>query len=805
MAFDAGAAVGKINLDTSSWEAGVGKVNSGQKMMSKGAKMAGAAFVAAGALIVGAIVKSVKAADEWQKSFSNVSTLVDTASVDMQGMAKELFALDTRLGSAKELTDGLYQALSASVDPAKAVEFVGTAAEFAKAALIDTNTAVDVITTGLNAYGLEADEATGISDKLFSVIKLGKTTGSELAAVLGQSIPLAANMGISFDELGASVAIMTRQGVKASEATTQFNGVLNSFLKPSDDMKLALQEMGFESGEMALETLGVKGTLDELIDSTGGSKEALAGLFQNTRALRGVMALTGEGAADFDNVLSQIQNSAGATTEAFNKQEITFDTLKNTMGNMSVIVGNIGKSFADELAVGATEAANSMIQFLLSGQGAELVGNIIAGVSAAFKTFKEIAKPIVDALLPTLKSLWDEIAEAANTLGGDTGDAAGAFNVFGYAGQVAASVIRIVGKQITLLIKNVVNLVDAIKKSGGIVGKFFEFITGKAKWDDVKNQISAAGDAFAKFGVDLWEGAGELFQDVFTEADTFKERMAGTAGNIKVAWTTEFERTKDNVIDNYGKMVTGQDKMVDKIINGAQTAADALGQMSKGTTDNEAEEISKRTILQIGYTDAVGGMHEVMWERVKEAQALSIQSQKDELRLLQEEYQKTADMYISAFMPVLAEVGAALVDEEKGWDDIKEAGKRAIAGVVEAFAQQWAVQAAAAWAAVAGGAVWMTGAAWGYTGASAAAYTAAGAIRALRTGGMTSGLTLVGEEGPEFIAPPPGSRVFSNSQTNQMIQGGAVTINNYVRDDTDIQRINRRVGQTISASMRSTK
>ena len=97
--------------------------------------------------------------------------------------------------------------------------------------MIDTNTAVDVITTGLNAYGFEAEKATQISDQLFSVIKLGKTTGSELSAVIGQSIPMAANMGVEFAELGASIAIMTRQGVNAANATTQINQVMNAFLK----------------------------------------------------------------------------------------------------------------------------------------------------------------------------------------------------------------------------------------------------------------------------------------------------------------------------------------------------------------------------------------------------------------------------------------------------------------------------------------------------------------------------------------------------------------------------------------------
>lgn len=58
-----------------------------------------------------------------------------------------------------------------------------------------------------------------------------------------------------------------------------------------------------------------------------------------------------------------------------------------------------------------------------------------------------------------------------------------------------------------------------------------------------------------------------------------------------------------------------------------------------------------------------------------------------------------------------------------------------------------------------------------------------GNIPGFQTGGFipSARLALVGEGGPELLALPGGSRVYSNSESREMLQGGGQTINNYGR------------------------
>ena len=75
------------------------------------------------------------------------------------------------------------------------------------------------------------------------------------------------------------------------------------------------------------------------------------------------------------------------------------------------------------------------------------------------------------------------------------------------------------------------------------------------------------------------------------------------------------------------------------------------------------------------------------------------------------------------------------------------------------------------------------------------------------TGGMRSGLTLVGEKGPELVSLPKGSRVHSNYESSKM--GGGNTINVHVNgrvgaSDAEIRDIADKVGREINLRMNRT-
>jgi TP901 family phage tail tape measure protein len=387
MAFKAGAIVGDAILNTAKWTSGVGIVQkTSKKLGGVLTKLAKYGFMAVAAGMTAAIFQ----ANKYQKEFRNVSTLTEQNTKDLQDMSLSLLSLDSQLGSTTQLTRSMYDAISAGAKPGKqAFEVIESSAKFAKAAMADNAASVRLLSATVNAYGKEAKtmageqlDAEAAADIFFKTIKLGVVTGEQLSSSIGDSIPLFASMKIPVEQLAAGMAAMTKQGVNAAQSTTQLNAIINAFLKPSSALTEVLKEQGYESGQAFIQSEGLAGALELLKTTTESGKFEMAELTRNIRAIKGVLALSGEGAKIFNETLEEMENAGGAVNTAFAKQEKTFFTLKNEMGKTAIIAGNIGKHFVDDIAGGAQSALEALNQFIVSGRALETFANIASKVGS---------------------------------------------------------------------------------------------------------------------------------------------------------------------------------------------------------------------------------------------------------------------------------------------------------------------------------------------------------------------------------------------------------------------------------------
>lgn len=305
-------------------------------------KKAGKTLTLLGGIATAAFAVSVKSAAKFEEELANVSTMLDKSAMKILPKYRDgLQDLSMEFGEATDtLSKGLYDILSASIDPAKALDVLAVSAKAASAGLTDTGTAADAITTVINSYGLAAEDAGMVSDKLFAIVKRGKTTFGELAPAIGRVAATAAKSGLSFDELGATIATCTRSGINTRETMTSIAGVLKAFLKPQTDAaKLAWDEFGIKMDTTTLKTIGLTGVMKKLENATA---EQLATIFGNIRGLKGMMAALGD-AEGYAKDYALMLNAAGLTQEAFEKQSATLSfqlkQLKQTFNVVKVEIG----------------------------------------------------------------------------------------------------------------------------------------------------------------------------------------------------------------------------------------------------------------------------------------------------------------------------------------------------------------------------------------------------------------------------------------------------------------------------------
>lgn len=264
-----------------------------------------------------------------------------------------------------DFAEAMYSALSASVDQGQAVEFTTSAMKLAKGGFTDAATAVDVLTTVLNAYGLEASQATSISDKLITTQNLGKTTVGELGQVLGRSIPTARAYNVSIDELCAAYAVMTKNGSPAAESTTLINAMLNELGKSgTKTAEIIKDKTGKSFSQLMSEGVSLTDVLSILQSSASQSGLAINDLFGSAEAGRGANILLNN-IGDVNSALSAMSSNVGATESAYSKVMDTFaEKTAKLKNNWNLLLEGIGEKLLP-IASGFVDVLNSGFDKLL--------------------------------------------------------------------------------------------------------------------------------------------------------------------------------------------------------------------------------------------------------------------------------------------------------------------------------------------------------------------------------------------------------------------------------------------------------
>jgi len=380
------------------------------------------------------ITDTIQKGREFEKQWANVRTMLDENVVNQAKMKKSLMEMSSELGNTIDLTKALYQALSASVAPARALEFLAVASKSAIAGLASTETAVDAITTVMNSYKMGVDDATKISDVMFTTVKRGKLTFEIMSGALSTVTPIASQVGVTFEEIAGAMATMTKQGIDANTATMQLRQIMVAVLKPTKDASDMAKQLGIDFSASALKAKGLQKFLKEVQIASKGDAEALTALFGNVRSLSGVMALGGKSAQTFADDLEAMKNSAGATEEAFEKQTDTLDhwirTVTNSMDKMKIsiwegFVQGFRGSFStiedfsktlDELSKSFGEISKA-VGYLVAvwtksdlGKKLKVVADTLATIdSFKFYTLEKLKKGQIWKFLPTRANLGNAV------------------------------------------------------------------------------------------------------------------------------------------------------------------------------------------------------------------------------------------------------------------------------------------------------------------------------------------------------------------------------------------------------------
>lgn len=373
--------------------------------------MAVKAGAAVGAALSAAFVGSAAVGGNYETSLAKVGTIADTTKVSLTVLSDSIKSLSKETGaSASELNETLYQAISAGADTAHAVDLVETAIKAAKAGFTDTATAVDGLTSALNAYGMETADAEGLANKFLITQNLGKTTFGELASSIGTVAPTTNAAGVSVDELLSSVTALTANGIATSEAMTGLKAVMSNIIKPTSEATELAEQLGINFSASALKSMGFTAFLEDIKTKTGGDTEKMSQLFGSVEALNSVLTLTSEQGSELMNsALSEMATNTTALDTAYEQMTDTFDTALQKMLNSAKLLGVAAFDNIKEPLKEGAEAVQKELESLSENAASGELSETLKSVGEGISTILPMALKLVTSVLPETIKLVDGV------------------------------------------------------------------------------------------------------------------------------------------------------------------------------------------------------------------------------------------------------------------------------------------------------------------------------------------------------------------------------------------------------------
>lgn len=268
--------------------------------------------------IVGIGVAAAKMSLDFDATFVNMTSLAGTAQSEIAELKDKVLDLAGETGKApKELADALYFLKSSGLDSAQAMDALTVSAKASAAGMGSTVQIADAVSSAMNAYaksGLSAAEAT---DVMVATAREGKAEPAELAAQMGRLLPISSELGITFQDVGAALAALSLSGNDAASASTLLSNIMAKLLKPSQQAMEIMEKVGISLTDVRsmIAEKGLLGTLETLRKSLGDA--GFAKFLEDSQAVQGGLALTGENVEKNREIFEALNDSVGATSQAF--------------------------------------------------------------------------------------------------------------------------------------------------------------------------------------------------------------------------------------------------------------------------------------------------------------------------------------------------------------------------------------------------------------------------------------------------------------------------------------------------------
>jgi TP901 family phage tail tape measure protein len=275
--------LGRMNKNTTSFTSSAGQsfTGLGKSMLSVGAIAGGAALAGITALTAGLIAfgrASVREGAAYTKAMSNVAAITGATAqeFDLLSASAEELGKTTKF-TAIEAAEGMSFLAMAGFEVVDIIGAMPGVLNLAAAGNLQLGRASDIVSNILTGFGADALQTGKFVDVLTKTFTSSNTTLEQLGQGMKFVAPVAADFGISVEDVAAAMGTMGDAGIQASMAGTGLRTILLKLASPTGKAKDLIKELG-------LEVFDAEGNMLPFPQVIGNVNKALEGMSQEQRA-----------------------------------------------------------------------------------------------------------------------------------------------------------------------------------------------------------------------------------------------------------------------------------------------------------------------------------------------------------------------------------------------------------------------------------------------------------------------------------------------------------------------------------------
>jgi len=354
--------------------------------------------------ILGVGAAAVKMATDFGTSMTKIRTLVGASAEELKAYEKDVLSLSATTGvAASQLAEGLFFITSAGLSGQEAIDALAVSAKASAMQMGDMNDIASALTSVMKAYEGEQMTAARAGDLLHETLKQGKFEASEFMSRLGRVIPTAAAAGISFEELGAAAATMSKLSGDAASTLTGLNQLMMKLLNPSAEQIEILSMLGMTYGDLSkMLDESLMGTLQHLFNELEGTDDLLLKMFGSSKAVTAALSTMGLQSQTYTEVLDGMNNSIGNVNEGFDilASDAGFRFTK-TFNQVKLVLIDIGNIVMPLVLKGLESISKGLDKF-------STLSPEVKKMAVAFALFLAAVGPlatIIGGLIPVFKAI----------------------------------------------------------------------------------------------------------------------------------------------------------------------------------------------------------------------------------------------------------------------------------------------------------------------------------------------------------------------------------------------------------------